>query len=129
MNRRQNAFTMVELLVVVLVLSILLLTALPGYAQSLRSSRHAVANQNAKAVLKAVQSLYARLGGVDYADPRIDRVAIQVELGGQVPTNPCTGGNELSDYGLERSATTASVRARSGGLCDPTALSTFQLGG
>lgn len=129
MNRRPNAFTLVELLVVVLALSILLLTALPGYSQSMRSTRHAAANQNAKAVLKAVQSLYARLGGVDYADPRIDRVAIQVELGGQIPTNPCTGGNELSDYSLERSATSATVRARSGGLCDSASLSTFRLGG
>jgi prepilin-type N-terminal cleavage/methylation domain-containing protein len=129
MNRRRNAFTLVELLVVALVLSVLLLTALPGYAHSIRSSRHAAANQNAKAVLKAVQALYARLGGIDYADPRIDRVAIQVELGGQIHTNPCTGGNELADYALQRSATSASVQAQAGNVCDPASLPTFRLGG
>jgi len=125
---RRSAYTMIELLVVLLVIGALLNIALPSYMVSMRSAREKTANSNAKMVAIAIQSLYSVKGGVAYNHPGITDAQITIELGGRVPLNPCTGGTNLaSDYTVSLSATQATVKARAGSNCDAGSLPIYKL--
>jgi prepilin-type N-terminal cleavage/methylation domain-containing protein len=126
---RKRGFTLIELLVVVLILGILVAVALPSYLSSVRDSRAKTANTNAKTILNAVQALYVKSGGNAYNAASINATTIAAEVGGAIPTNPCTGEATLATYGFVATATSATVEAANGTLCDDAATTPFSVSG
>lgn len=127
---KRRAYTLIELMIVLLVMGALSSLALPLYISSAKASRAQTANANAKSVLQAVQSLYVRTGGAAYNHSSINDFSLERELGGSLPLNPCTGGNLLAeDFTLVLSETEASVQPKPGNYCDADALPKQKLGG
>lgn len=122
-------YTLVELLVVLLVMGAMTSLALPLYLSGARNSRHQTANANAKSIAQAVQSLYIRAGGSAYNGSSIDSTTLAVELGGQIPVNPCTAGTDLAtDFGLQLTATGATIKPAAGDKCTAAQLPEIRLG-
>ncbi len=123
---RRNAYTAVELLIVVLILGFLVALAIPSYASSIGKSRHDVANSNARSIVTAIQSIYVKNGGYRYNT--VDQTAIAKEFGGSLPSNPCTGGSAFGrDYRLSLTRSSATVEALPGKICKDGALPKFTL--
>ncbi len=127
-KKRSKAFTLIEVLMVVLIIGILFAFALPSYLSSVRDTRQKTANSNAQTIAITVQALYVRTGGLAYNHSSITEAAILVELGGQVPINPCTTGRSLTvDYQLVLTPSTATMSPLAGTLCDSAGMRTITL--
>lgn len=124
---KSRGFTMIEVLVGLLVVGALSSTALPGYVQSVHKSRQVTANQNARMIADAIQSLYVAKGGNSYLRPGIDAYRIADELGGW-PLNPCTGGSSVAHYRIKRKETFVVVQAKPGVNCLEADLATYIVG-
>lgn len=104
--RSQKAFTLIELLVVVLILGILIAVALPSYMSSVKDSRTKAAATNARMIATAAQQSAVRNGAypADFTD-----ATFLADLGGSIPTNPCTGTATAADWGYTTTATSATI--------------------
>lgn len=115
-----RAYTLVELLVVVLILGILMNFALPAYITSVYAARKGTANANAKSLAIVIQGKAIIANGYDttLADYAID-------MGGSLPLNPCSG--TITGYTITSTATTASVTATAGSNCGTWTPTTYLL--
>ncbi len=117
---RIRAFTLIEVLVVVLILGIISLFALPAYITSVITARQGAANSNARELATAVQS---RAIGLNAYNTTL--TAYNVDMGGAVPLNPCTG--TTTGYVINATATTATVAASAGTNCGTWTPLTYSL--
>lgn len=106
---RKRAFTLVELLVVVLILGILMAMALPSFLSSTNQAKFSTANAHARAIAQAVQSDYVRSGGDSYlpyaSSPLRNDADVMADLGGRIPDNPCSPYKGLGGYGITATST------------------------
>jgi type II secretory pathway pseudopilin PulG len=118
-----------------LILGVLLAIAIPSYLRSMRMARANTANTNSRMIAAAVQARNIATGAGGYASfggPSIQVNALIIkDLGGVVPTNPCTGGNLLdgTDYTVTANAVQWTIVPEPNSSCDPRDLKTTQLGG
>ncbi|MBS1708387.1 MAG: prepilin-type N-terminal cleavage/methylation domain-containing protein [Armatimonadetes bacterium] len=132
-RNRSAGFTLVELLVVVLILQILAVVALPAYLTAAKEARTKTANSNARAIASTVKANWMRLGATNYTSVITSTGSdvtgnLAKDLGGSIPSNPCTGGKVLgTDYTITSATTTCTIKAVTSGSCNAT--TTFTLSG
>ncbi len=107
----RNGFTLIEVLVVVLIISILTAIMLPGYLSSVNDSRQGTANANAKALAGCVQAQAVNAGSYDTT-----LTDYTMDMGGSIPLNPCSG-TTTTGYTITASGLSASVTAAVGTNC------------
>jgi len=110
-NRRSDkAFTLAELMVVVMLLGIITAVALPAYISSVNTTRQSAANENARALSAAVQAKATIVGSYDASVSNY----IQ-DMGGIIPVNPCSG--TAGGYTITVSGKTATISSVTGTYC------------
>jgi len=120
-RRRRQAFTLVEVLVVVLIIEVLAAFALPAYISEVYASRMGVANANARALATAAQGKAITLGSYDTT-----LTDYATDMGGTVPVNPCTGNN--TGYSITTTGNQCKVSATTGTNCGTWTPMTLTLG-
>ena len=110
-RRKQQGFSLVELLVVLLILGVISSVTVPSYITSVYESREQAANANARELEVAVLANAINTGRFD-----TNVADYAAELGGSIPMNPCTG-TTTSGYVITATSTTATVSAATGTLC------------
>jgi len=129
---KKRAFTLVELLVVVLILSILMAVALPLYLSAVSDSQKKTCRANMQTIATAAQAARVRTGSADYtsiiakSSTALDISASDSAAGSlidlnSVPICPNAGTYTLAD-GNTANATTFKV------LCSFSGHGTFQPG-
>src|SRR5690242_971187 len=95
---RSAAFTIIELLTVILIMEFLLAVAIPAYLTEADTTKLTVANTNARAIMGTIEAGFVRSGATNYLNvvttsgltPAYSPSIIE-DLGDRVPYNPCTG--------------------------------------
>lgn len=110
-SRKQNAFTLVELLVVVVIIGILAAIALPNFIGAQKKAKAASVKGNERTIQIAAESYATDTGGA-YAAAGANLTTYlpggsnqQTGTAGTIPTNPVTGiVSKISAPGLSTSA-------------------------
>lgn len=114
-SRRLRAFSLIELLIVILILGIIVAVAFPAYLASIRDAKLKTANANARMIASAYQALYVRGRGTSYATISDEDAAR--ELNGW-PRNPCSDSVGLAGYLIEKRTAGMSITPRNDGNCE-----------
>jgi len=139
---KRLAFTLIEILAVVLIIAVLMAIAMPLYLASLKDGYAKTANDQAKAICAAIQTEYVAWGVNDsggYATTytgNTNKAKLQADLNGGVPTNPCYGTNSTTDptvaftigAAISSTKTGVSVIAKNDGRCNDSDLSAASVG-
>ena len=118
--QRKRAFTLIEVLIVVLILGIISYFALPAYITSVLSSRQNIANSNARILATNVQAR-----GVSLNSYNTSVAYYATDMGGNIPMNPCTGNS--TGYTIAATSVSATVVATTGTNCGTWIPITFTL--
>ena len=117
-SQNRGAFTLAELLFVILILGVLTTISLPVYVSTVQSTQQGTANANARALAAVVRLKASHIGTFDtrLADYTSD-------MGGSLPVNPCSGTN--SGYTITTNSTSATITAITGTNCGPWTPASF----
>ncbi|MDR3689728.1 MAG: prepilin-type N-terminal cleavage/methylation domain-containing protein [Fimbriimonas sp.] len=120
-HRHTRAFTLVEVLVVVLILLVLTYVALPAYITEVYIARQGSANANARQLASVVQAKAITIGSYDTT-----LTDYTTDMGGAIPNNPCTA--TTTGFGITISGNQCRVAASTGSSCGTWTPITYVLG-